>query len=56
MVKKKNIYPAYFPMNNSIREEQVILLMISNGEGRWCNYLAVKKLSALLRRIMSSFL
>ena len=47
MLKKKNIYPAYFPMNNSIREEQVILLMISNGEGRWCNYLAVKKLSGL---------
>ena len=44
---------------NSNREKQVILLIISNGEGcesksegreRW-HYLAVKKLSALLRGI-----
>ena len=33
--------------NNSNREKQVILLMIPNGE-KW-HYLAVKKLSALLR-------
>ena len=36
---------------NSNREKQVIFLMITNGEG-W-HYLAVKKLSALLRRIAS---
>ena len=36
---------------NSNREIEVILLMISNGEG-W-HYLAVKKLSAFLRGIMS---
>ena len=35
----------------SNREKQVILLMIPNGEG-W-HYLAVKKLSALLRGITS---
>ena len=34
---------------NSNREKQVIFLMIPNGEG-W-HYLAVKKLSALLRGI-----
>ena len=64
--KKYKIYPAY--VSNSNREKQVILLMIPNGEGRkqskalacvaksegggW-RYLAVKKLSALLRRITS---
>ena len=44
----------------SNHEKQVILLIISNGEickvkseGRWWHYLAVKKLSALLRRITS---
>ena len=52
MLKKKTIYPAYVSKHNSNREKQVILLMITNGEGckgqRW-HYLAVKKLSALLR-------
>ena len=43
---KKEIYPAYLSRYNSNREKQIILLMISNGEG-W-HYLAVKKLSALL--------
>ena len=37
--------------DNSNPEKQVILLMISNGEG-WC-FLAVKKLLALLRGITS---
>ena len=55
-VEKK--YPAYIAKNNSNHEEQVILLMISNEghkaniHGRW-HYLAVKKLSALLRGITS---
>ena len=49
--KKDKIYPTYVSKNNSNREKQVILLMIPIGK-RW-NYLAVKKLSALLRRITS---
>ena len=55
-VEKK--YPAYIAKNNSNHEEQVILLMIwneghkANIHGRW-HYLAVKKLSALLRGITS---
>ena len=49
--KKDKIYPTYVLKNNSNREKQVILLMIPIGK-RW-NYLAVKKLSALLRRITS---
>ena len=48
---KRKIYPTYVSMNNSNREKQLIVLMIPNGEG-W-HYLAVKKLSALLRGIMS---
>ena len=58
--KKENIYPAYVSKQNSNPEKQVILLMISNGEqrkakseGRRWHYLAVKKFSALLRRITS---
>ena len=55
-LKKKNIYPAYVSKTNSNREKQVILLMIPNGKrceaksrGRWWHYLAVKKLSVLIR-------
>ena len=43
MLKRKNI--------SSNREKQIMLLMIPNGEGWY--YFAVKKLSALLTRIMS---
>ena len=53
------MYHAYVSKNNSNHEKQVILLMILNGkgrevksEGRWY-YLAVKKLSTLLKRITS---
>ena len=46
--KKKYILPV--SKHNSISEKQVFL-MIPNGEG-W-HYLAVKKLSALSRRITS---
>ena len=42
------MYPAYVSKRNS---KQVSLLMIPNGE-KW-HYLAVKKLSALLRGITS---
>ena len=50
-VKKMNVYPAYISKQNLNHEKQIILLMISNGEG-W-HYLAVKTLSALLRGITS---
>ena len=50
--KKENIYPAYVSKYSANRERQVILLMIRNREKR-CHYLAVKKLSALLRGITS---
>ena len=49
--KKEKIYPAYVSKHSSNHEKQVILLMISNRE-KWY-YLAVKKLSALLREITS---
>ena len=51
VVKKEKIYCAYVSKLNSNHEKQVISLMILNGEG-W-HYLAVKKLSGLLRRITS---
>ena len=47
--QKEKIYPAY--VSKYKLWKQVILLMILNGEG-W-HYLAVKKLSALLRGITS---
>ena len=47
----KKIYPAYVSKQRSNHKKQVILLMIPNRKGR--HYLAVKKLSALLRGIMS---
>ena len=57
--KKEKKYPAYISKHNLNREKQVILLMVQNGvgcevksEGQW-HYLAVKKLSALLRGIIS---
>ena len=49
MLKKKNICPAFISKHNSNHEKQTILLMILNGKGLY--YLAVKKLSVLLRRI-----
>ena len=51
MLKKKKIYPTYVLKYNSNREKQVILLMISDGE-KW-HYLALQKLSALLKGITS---
>ena len=55
--KKKNILLIF--QKNLNRQKQVILLMVRNGvgcevksEGQW-HYLAVKKLSALLRGIIS---
>ena len=49
--KKEKMYPAYVSKHNSGREKQVIVLVIANGE-KWL-YLAVKKLSVLLRGITS---
>ena len=52
------IYPAYISKSNSNREKQVILLMILSREKYrtkskgWWHYLAVKKLSVLLRGII----
>ena len=47
--KKETIYPAYVWKHNSNHEKQVILLMISNREGRW-HYLAVKKTTSIIKR------
>ena len=47
----KKICHAYKSKYNSTRENQVILLIITDGE-KW-HYLAVKSLSALLRGIIS---
>ena len=49
--KKEKIYPTYVSKYNSNREKQVIFLMISSEE-KW-HYLAVKKISALLRGVTS---
>ena len=58
--KKEKLYPAYVSKNNSNCEKQVILLMIPNGEkrdakseGQRWQYVAVKKLSGLLRGVTS---
>ena len=40
--EKEKIYSAYISKNNSNCEKQVIILMITNGEGQ--HYLAVRKL------------
>ena len=48
----KKIEIAYKSKNNLVRDNQIILLMISNGEN-W-HYLAVKGLSRLLRDITSN--
>ena len=49
--KKEKIYPTYVSKYNANHEKQVIFLMISSKEK--CHYLAVKKISALLRGIIS---
>ena len=47
MLKKKKNTPPYVSKRNSNREKQSVLLMIPNGQKS--HYLAVKKLSALLK-------
>ena len=49
----KKICPAYIPKIYLNCEKQIILLMIPNEEKEGWHYLAVKKLSALLRGITS---
>ena len=49
--KNEKVHPAYVLKHYSNREKQVLLLTAANGEG-W-HYLAVKKLSALLKGITS---
>ena len=49
--KKEKVYCAYKSKHNSNPEKQVMLLMILNGEK--LHYLAVKKISALLRGVTS---
>ena len=51
MLKKKKIYPSFVSKHNSNREKQIVFSMLPNGEKLY--YLAVKKLSALLRGITS---
>ena len=53
MPNKKKIYLAYVSKYNLNYEKQVFPLMIPNREGWY--YLAVKNLSAMLRRIMSKY-
>ena len=43
--------PGYFSKINSNCEKQIILLMIPNKEREGWHYLAIKKLSALVKRI-----
>ena len=47
--KKQRLDPPNISKNNSNREKQVILLMVSNGEGRWL-YLVVKKTICIIER------
>ena len=49
LLTPKKIEIAYKSKYNLVRDNQIILLMISNGEN-W-HYLAVKSLSRLLRGI-----
>ena len=50
--KSKHIRHAYKPKHNLTRENQVILLMITDGE-KW-HYLTARSLSALLKGITSN--
>ena len=52
-IKEKEICPAYISKINSNCKKKIILLMIPNEEKEGQHYLAVKKLSTLLRGITS---
>ena len=49
MIKKKNTSCLCFKQNSN-REAQVILLIISNGGKEW-NYLPVRKTISIIKRI-----
>ena len=51
--KEKEIYTAYISKINPNCEKQIIILMIPNKEKKGRHYLAVKKLSTLLRGLTS---
>ena len=51
--KEKEVYPVYISKINSNCEKQIILLMIPNEEKEGWHYLAVKRLSSLLRGVTS---
>ena len=51
---KKEITPAYISKYTHKHKRQVILLMITDDDGKRWHYLAVRSLSALLRGISSS--
>ena len=51
---KKEIRPAYISKYNHKRKKQVILLMITDDDGKRWHYLAVRRLPALLRGITSN--
>ena len=50
----KQIRPAYISKYNHERNNQVILLMITNDEGENWHYITVKSISKLLRGITSN--
>ena len=52
-IKEKEICLAYISKINSNWGKQIILLMIPNEQKDGLHYLAIKKLSALLRGIVS---
>ena len=52
-IKEKETLPAYISNHNSTIEKHIIILMIANEEKEGWQYLAVKKLSALLHGITS---
>ena len=54
MLSKKN--PAYISKYNHKRDNQVILLMITDNDNNNCHYLTVKNISGLLRGITSNIM
>ena len=48
---KKEITPEYISKYNHMRKNQVILLMITDDDGKRFHYLPVRSFSALLRGI-----
>ena len=51
---KKEITPAYISKYTHKHKKQIILLMITDDDGKRWHYIAVRSLSAFLRGISSS--